>query len=92
MKRYKQAIIWYTKSGNINSMNRLINITINKDLYDFVFELLIHFDNEKIKNILLNKLPKEYILNKHLEEISRIKSIKTQGIDKQLINSIMQHL
>ncbi len=94
-KDYLKAIEWYIKSanlGNNNALNYLKNITINLDLYDYIFDLSQkQSDNLEIKEILLNKLPLMFIYNKQQEIINNLKSVKTQGIDKVLINSILKH-
>ncbi len=91
---YLKAIEWYTKSANLgnngNSWYYLEIIKINETDYDYVFDLLQKYEG-KIRNILLNKLSKEYIESKYQEIINNLKSVKTQGIDKVLINSILKH-
>ncbi len=102
-KDYQNAIYWYAKSTNCNnglSYNNLKLIKIKETDYDYIFELLLIYEeksktekkrNKEIKDVLLNKLPSSYVFNKQEQRINNVKSIKTQGIDKVLINSIYKH-
>ncbi len=94
-KDYHKAIELYIKSANLDNSNVIRNLKIIKIKeidYDYIYKLLsIHDENKEIKNILLDKLSKEYIYTKKEEENNYLKSIKNQGIDKVLINSIFKH-
>ncbi len=98
IKNYTKAIECYIKSsnlGNTTAMNNLKYINIEENDYDYIFELSQKHEgteiNLEIKNILLNKLPKEYIFNKQQEIIDNLKSVKHQGIDKVLCNQVFKH-
>ncbi len=93
-KDYPKAIEWYIKSANLGNSLAIYNlkiINLKEELYDYIFNLMIKCEQGEIQNILLNKLPKEYINSKYQEIINNLKSVKTQGIDKVLINSILKH-
>ncbi len=93
-KDYPKAIEWYTKSanlGNKNAMNCLKNIILKESDYDCVYNLMVNNEQERIRDILLDKFPSKYIYNQHLKEINNLKSIKNQGIDKVLINQVLKH-
>ncbi len=97
-KDHPKACEWYMKSINLGNTNIIYNLAniIDKQDYNFIFDLMMKCndegtENKQIKNILLDKLPKDYILNKQQEIINSLKSVKNQGIDKVLINSILKH-
>ncbi len=93
-KDYPKAIEWWIKSanlGNTTAMNNLKIIKINEKDYDYVNNYVINIEgteNEKIKDILLSKLPTKYVYNKMLTENNHLKSIKTFGIDKVMVSQI----
>ncbi len=100
-KNYKIGIDWFIKGikfGRKPNEDLLLQINIPKDMFDYTFELAQKYDDEQretdkeIKNILISKLPILYVSNKYQEIINNLKSVKTQGIDKVLINSILKHL
>ncbi len=88
---YLKNIGWYDESNLNKCLCSLKNIKIEETNYDYIYELLSIQNNLEIKDILLDKLPNKYIYNKKEEQINNLKSIKTQGIDKVLINSIFKH-
>ncbi len=93
-KNYKKAIDWVIKSSNLGNENAIYFlkiINIDKELYDYIFELSQKCEEEKTKETLLNRLPSSYVYDKMLKENNYLKSIKNQGIDKVLINSIFKH-
>ncbi len=91
-KDFKSSIDWFIKcikfGGKINPFKSPNNIP--EEIYDYVFELSQREDL-KIKNILISCLPALYVSNKYQEIINNLKSVKNQGIDKVLINSILKH-
>ncbi len=89
---YPKAIEWYTRSANLDDNDAMNNLKyIYIDDYDYVFELSEKC-GEKIKKILLNRLPSDYVYNKQQEKINYLISIKNQGIDSTLINQILKHI
>ncbi len=92
-KSIRKAFKWFIKSANLGNTNAIQNLKRIRDkrLYNYIYELLIREQNLEIKNILLDKLPKEYIFNKQEERINELKSVKHQGIDKVLCNQVLKH-
>ncbi len=90
-KDYITAIKWLMKCyelGNKFAIGKVAMTKFEESAYDIVYECLF---KTNYKDMLLTKLPTKYVFNKMFSEINNLKSVKTQGIDKVLINSILKH-